>query len=243
MQKGKRFLIYGMKQAYKSLLHLVYPEYCSCCEKELTSNQRFICVVCENELHYTDFEKYTSDTELDKLFWGRVLIDTVFSLVYYKKNTQARNILHHLKYDNRPDLAEYMGELIGRRIYGTEFSKKIDVLIPVPLHDKKKYIRGYNQSELIAKGISTITNIPTDFLSLKRVLHTDSQTKKGKFERWDNVQSAFVFSNDFSESIKHIAIVDDVITTGATLETIIRTIRQSNKEVEISIISIAYAGG
>lgn len=229
------------KRYLKHLLHLVYPNLCLCCDRELPNSSEHLCFVCLEELHFTLFDQFEFESPADKLFWGRIQITKVFPLLYYKNNTQSQRILHSLKYDNQPDLAFYMGELIGKKIKESEFLKTIDLLIPVPIHEKKKYIRGYNQSEEIANGISSITNIasPNDYL--KRILHTVSQTKKGKFERWENVQEAFILAKDFPDDIKHIALVDDVITTGSTLETIVRVIKEK-KDLEISIISIAYAG-
>lgn len=226
---------------YTHLTHLVYPNLCVCCDGELPMSEEYLCFICKNELHHTDFDLYEEESNVDKLFWGRVNVNKVFSLLYYKNNTQSQRILHHLKYDNRPDLAYYMGELIGEKIGDNEIFKTIDLLIPVPIHDKKKYIRGYNQSEHIAQGIADKTKIACSHTLLKRTLHTVSQTKKGKFERWDNVQEAFEISAELPEEIQHIAIVDDVITTGSTLETIIRLFHEQ-KELKISIISIAYAG-
>ncbi len=235
-------VLQNVKELYAEILHLVYPEQCICCEMELSSSEKHVCTICKNELHYTDYEKYSDDSTLDKLFWGRVQVEAIFSLLYYKKNTQSREILHRLKYNNRPDLAMYMGELIGERIQKAPPFDKADFLIPIPIHEKKRYIRGYNQSEEIAKGVHTKTGIPINSTFLIRSVHTESQTKKGKFERWENVQGSFALSGELPESVKHIIIVDDVITTGSTLETIIRLIKEQYK-VEVSVISIAYAGG
>lgn len=231
-----------IEQFYDNLLHLVYPEQCICCELELSSSEKHLCTICKNELHHTDYEKYTDDTALDKLFWGRVQVEAIFSLLYYKKNEQSRRILHRLKYNNRPDLAKHMGELIGERIQKTPPFDKADLLIPIPIHEKKRYIRGYNQSEEIAKGIHAKTEIPIHNSFLIRSVHTESQTKKGKFERWENVQGSFALSGELPASVKHVIIVDDVITTGSTLETIIRLIKE-NYKIDVSVISIAYAGG
>jgi len=229
------------KQYLSDLLHLVYPEQCLCCESELPSGGQYLCMICKNELHVTNFEHYENASALDQLFWGRIQVNNVFSLLYYRENNQSRKILHQLKYSNRPDLAQYMGTLIGDRIRSSEKFKTIDLLIPVPLHEKKRYIRGYNQSEEIAKGIKQQTGIEFSFQFLSRRTHTESQTKKSKFDRWKNVQEVFSVSDVLPENIRHIALVDDVITTGSTLEAAVRMIREKH-EVEVSILSIAYAG-
>lgn len=235
-------ILHSIKRASKDILHLIYPEMCLACQSELSSFEQHLCALCKNELHYTDFENYQEDSPLDKLFWGRISVNTLFSLLYYKKNDQSQAILHHLKYYNRPDLAQYMGNLIGERIKEMPAFATIDFLVPIPLHEKKKHIRGYNQSEEIAKGIFTQTNIPINSTFLTRQTHTESQTRKGKFERWTNVQEAFYLSEELPKTVKHIALVDDVITTGSTLETAVKLIKDKYP-IEISIISIAYAGG
>lgn len=229
------------KRYIKDLLHLVYPEYCLICDEELTRQEQHICLFCKNELHYTRFENQEEASALEKLFWGRVQIKNTFALLYYKENEQSRKILHQLKYGNKPDLAEHMGELIGKQLKTSKTYSDIQLLIPVPLHPKKRYIRGYNQSEEIAKGISKELNIPIDEKLLTKQHHTESQTKKSKFERWNNVQEVFAIAENLSPDIKHIAIVDDVITTGSTLETAVRLIKEKY-QIDVSIISIAYAG-
>ncbi|HRO74924.1 MAG TPA: ComF family protein [Crocinitomicaceae bacterium] len=231
-----------LKRTSTDILHLIYPETCLVCQSELSSFEKHLCTLCKNELHHTDFENYKEDSPLDKLFWGRIPVNTLFALLYYKKNDQSQAILHHLKYYNRPDLAQYMGELIGERIKEMSAFSTVDFLVPIPLHEKKKHIRGYNQSEEIAKGIATLTNKPINTTFLTRQTHTESQTRKGKFERWTNVQEAFCLNEELPEHIKHIALVDDVITTGSTLETAVKLIKDKYP-IEISIISIAYAGG
>lgn len=235
-------ILHSIKRASKDILHLIYPETCLACQSELSSFEQHLCALCKNELHYTDFENYQEDSPLDKLFWGRISVNTLFSLLYYNKNDQSQAILHHLKYHNRPDLAQYMGNLIGERIKKTPAFSNIDFLVPIPLHEKKKHIRGYNQSEEIAKGIFLQTKKPINTTFLTRQTHTESQTRKGKFERWTNVQEAFYLNKELPKDVKHIALVDDVITTGSTLETAVKLIK-NKYPIEVSIISIAYAGG
>lgn len=231
-----------IKKYTNDILHLIYPEVCVCCEEELASLEKNFCTICKSELHFTHYEHYKDDTTLSKLFWGRVELHATFSLLYYKDNLQSRHILHQLKYKNRAELAIVMGEMIGERIKQSSELVSIDLLIPVPLHPKKKFIRGYNQSEAIASGICKTSSIPVNTTLLSRKIHTESQTKKGKFERWDNVKDAFYIEDNLPEDIQHIALVDDVITTGSTLETIVQTF-QKKYNLKISIISIAYAGG
>jgi ComF family protein len=175
---------------------------------------------------------------LDKLFWGRVSLVGTFALLHFYKNSSTQKILHALKYANKPETGIILGKEIGHKIKDLEFKSDADVLIPVPLHPKKQFARGYNQSEQLAKGISEITGIPTDNRFIGKLQHTSSQTRRGRFSRWDNVSGNFGL-NKIKSSYKHILIIDDVITTGATLEAMIQSIRTVYPELRISIISLA----
>ena len=130
-----------------------------------------------------------------------------------------------------------MGKLIGEQVKQLSSFQDIDALVPVPIHPKKEFTRGYNQSEKLADGIAEILNLPVLINYIERTKNSDSQTKKGRFKRWDNVENKFISKN--TTNFKHIALVDDVITTGATLEVIVRMLQENNPELRISIISLA----
>jgi ComF family protein len=233
--------LFGLKNwldIRSSASHLIYPETCLICEHELTQSERSICSFCAPELEYTYFEKYTEPTELDKLFWGRVKIEHTFSLLYFRKEKSTQKILHTLKYAHSPHIGVEFGRIIGRTLKQHSQWKEIDMLVPVPIHPKKEFQRGYNQSEQLAIGISDILSIPVDTDLLTKKLHTGSQTKKGRFDRWDNVSSVFRIGKS-TKTPQHIAIVDDVITTGATLESIVRTVQENYPDIRVSIISLA----
>lgn len=222
----------------RTISHLVYPEVCLICSKELTSKETSLCSFCFEELHFTHFEKYTEPTTLDKLFWGRVPVEASYALLYFEKAQSTQKILHALKYKSNPHVGLEFGRIIARRLKKMDAFKQIDLLIPVPIHPKKEFLRGYNQSEQIANGISEIMNIRVDNRFLKKRSHTGSQTKRGRFARWDNVVNNFILKKQKGNP-KHIAIVDDVITTGATLEALIRSIQKNYPDIRISIISLA----
>lgn len=233
--------LFGLKtwvEFKRSVSHLIYPETCLICEQELSSSEHSICSFCSQDLEYTHFEKYTEPTELDKLFWGRVKIEHTFSLLFFRKEKSTQQILHALKYKHSPQVGIEFGRIIGRTLKSYPLSKEIDLLVPVPIHPKKEFQRGYNQSEELANGISDILSVPVDPHFLKKQQHTGSQTRKGRFERWDNVSSVFRIGKSRSAP-KHIAIVDDVITTGATLESIVRTVQENYPDIRVSIISLA----
>lgn len=222
-------------------LHLLYPRYCIICNMDTPHNQATICPVCSSELHFSNYENYSEATPLDKLFWGRTQVNLTYALLFFGKGSATQKILHTLKYKDRSDLAKYMGNEIGRRIDQMSSFQDIDALIPVPLHPKKEFIRGYNQAEKIAEGISEIINIPVNTQLIKRAVFTESQTKKGRLSRWDNMQDRFESYRNKGKALKHIALIDDVVTTGATIETCIQIIRKQFPDVQISILTIAVA--
>jgi ComF family protein len=219
------------------LSHIVFPNICLICEKELINNRKFICSFCENELNYTFFEKYSEPTVLDELFWGRVKLEETYSYLYFQKGKKEQNLIHALKYSDKKEIGLFFGNKIGASLLNTDKFKDVDALIPVPLHYKKQFKRGYNQSKALADGVSDFLNIIVDDSFLKRSKNSSTQTKNNKASRWDNVQNVFDL-NQFKK-YKHIAIIDDVITTGSTLEVIISMINKKYPEIRISIISLA----
>lgn len=240
MQKIRSFLLKKIVEWKDDLLHLIYPTHCVICQSELSKFEEAICAICYGELKYTYYESYQDTTSLDKLFWGREQLKSTFSMLYFEKGNQTQKLLHEIKYNGNQRLGKKMGAMMGLKI--TENQQKyypIDALIPVPLHPRKMYVRGYNQSEVIARGISETSNIPVNTTFLTRIQHAESQTKKNKFLRWDNIEEAFFVNPKGNEHLKHIAIIDDVITTGSTLESCIRTIKACNPELEISVFSLA----
>lgn len=223
------------------LMHIIYPNFCLICDFEIQHSPAAICPICASELHYTNYENYTEASPLDELFWGRIPLQATFALLYFGEQNATRKLLHQLKYKNRADLAQHMGEEIGQRILQMEAFKTVDALVPVPLHHKKEFIRGYNQAEELAKGIQAVTNIPLQTEILKRIVFTESQTKKGKLSRWENMQQKFAYDTSPKHDFKHIAIIDDVVTTGSTIETCSRMLMEAYPNAKISIISLATA--
>lgn len=221
------------------ILHLIYPNLCLICTKELSKFEQEVCLNCREDFKFTAFENYLEPTSVDKLFWGRVTLESTFSLLYFEKEGATQEILHQIKYKGKQKLAIEMGKLMGEKILLNSKYASIDALIPVPLHSKKMHIRGYNQSEMIAKGLSEATEIPMNLEFLKRVVHAESQTKKGRFLRWDNIENAFEVAKDMEKELKHVAIIDDVITTGSTIESCVREIQKVYPEMKVSVLSLA----
>jgi ComF family protein len=180
------------------------------------------------------------DNPVEKIFWGRVKIERATSFFLFVKGSPYQNMLHQLKYKGRQDLGIYLGELFGRDLTEQESFRHFDLIIPVPLHPDKEKKRGYNQSRLIAQGISNILKVPVDTEVLNRKTFTQTQTKKSRYERWENVEDVFEIQTDKNIAGKHILLVDDVLTTGATLEGCSQTLLKAS-DVKISVVTLAYA--
>lgn len=218
---------------------LFYPKNCAGCQTALVKNEAYICLKCLLDLPYTHFEKL-KDNPAEKLFYGRVNIEFAAAILFFSKHESVQHILHHIKYGEYKALGEYMGRVMGERIQQDSLYAPIDLIIPVPLHPRKEHIRGYNQSKLLADGISEILKIPLADKHLIRNIHTDTQTKKSRIERWENVEHAFEVRKPNQLNDKHILLVDDVLTTGATLEACAQTLLKS-ETCKISIITLAMA--
>ena len=222
----------------KSLTHLLFPENCIHCENELIEKECDVCSSCLTNFSYTYFENYSEQTKMDKLFWGKIPIHHTFALYNFEENTVVQSVLHSLKYKNNPTIGKLFGRKIGEKVIQLKGFNDLDALIPVPMHPKKKFLRGYNQAEMLAQGISEIINVPVQLSEVKKLKHTQSQTQKSLWERWTNSENTFSSSlND--NSLKHIAIVDDVLTTGATMERLAKTILEKNSAIKISLITLA----
>ena len=226
--------------ATNGFLSLIYPNNCVVCDEELPDKMNKLCFNCSNDLHYTFFEKYSESTMADELFWGRIQLANVYSLLFYEKGNSTQTILHKIKYQEGQELGVLMGELTGDRIYRMDWIKEVDGIVPIPLHSKKAFKRGFNQSLLIAKGFAERTELPI-VNGLRRKRHHQSQTKKSKEERYENVKSIFAVNELQLENKHHLIIIDDVLTTGSTLESAARTIRKKYPEIKISLVTVAIA--
>ena len=184
--------------------------------------------------------KNSSANELSNRLYGKV--DTVFceSYLYFYKSGISQELLHQFKYNNYPEIGIALGKWFGHDLAAKSVHEKFDMLIPVPLHPKKERKRGYNQSQYFVRGISEVVNIPMDFKSLIRTEYQQSQTKKTKEQRWENVRSAFMVMNPKKIENKKILLVDDVITTGATIEACSQQLIASGAK-SVGVASLALA--
>ncbi|WP_216616649.1 ComF family protein [Marinifilum caeruleilacunae] len=174
------------------------------------------------------------------LFWGRVKIEQATSYFTFSKGSKFQKLIHKLKYHKRTDIGIEMGKLLAYQLKESDFLLDIDVIIPVPLHPKKEKMRGYNQAVLIVKGMNEILDIDSDTANLYRSVYTQSQTSKSKMERWENVDNIFRLHDPSKLEGKHVLLIDDVVTTGSTLEACAQAILNT-KGSKVSIATLAYA--
>lgn len=224
---------------FSSLLNFFYPRSCLSCGNVLTTQEQYLCLHCLlnlPETHYHEFEK----SPLSLLFLGRVSVAHTGSFLFYKKGNHVQKILHHLKYKGVKELGSFLGNLYGAQLIEDERWKTVDMIIPIPLHKKKEKKRGYNQSEWIAKGLSESMRIPYNTNLLIRTEFTETQTKKNRFNRWQNVKEVFQLTDINVLTNKHVLICDDVLTTGATLEAAIQKLA-TTPNIKISVVTLATA--
>lgn len=201
----------------QSFISLLYPDTCAACGVILPGSKQILCTWCMHSLPETGYHQGNSNP-VEELFYGRIAVERAMALLFFNKQSKYRRLIHQLKYQGRKEIGIFLGKLIGSRIKESDFKQIPEVIIPVPLHKVKLRRRGFNQSALIAKGISEILNIPVREDVLIRKSFTSTQTRKGRYERWQNVEGIFNCINPEIIENKHILLVDDVVTTGATLE-------------------------
>ncbi|MEO5501863.1 MAG: phosphoribosyltransferase family protein [Ginsengibacter sp.] len=202
---------------FKALTHLLYPHICIGCGSDILSTQNVICINCFNELPHTGFARHASNP-MEKIFWGRIPVTAAMSELWFSKASLTQNLIHEFKYKGNKEVGKFLGRMMGKSLKESNRFNDIDLLIPLPLFEKKEKKRGYNQSLILCEGIKEIMDVPLMIGNVQRKIATSTQTRKGRKERWENVSDSFNISNPEDLAGKRILLVDDVITTGATLE-------------------------
>ena len=199
------------------LMHLFYPNVCVICGRELLPGEEGACLQCLYKLPRThNFREPDNDAE--KLMAGRIPFERIASYCIYTKGGTLPPLIHHLKYRHNQRIGLLLGRMFGKDMLGSEFLNPVELIVPVPLHPKREKTRGYNQAEIIAKGLSEATGLPMSTGNLLRVVYNPTQTKRTKTQRWENVKDIFKVADPVLFERKHLLLVDDVITTGSTLE-------------------------
>lgn len=221
------------------LISLIYPRNCVGCGELLLKHEEEVCNFCYVNLPKTNFHLQASNP-VKNIFYGRVELETASSFYYFHKKGSVQKMLHAIKYKGNHELATILGNWYARDISSDPAVMRSACIVPVPLHRRKLKQRGYNQSEAFAKGLAEGLSIPLNTTLLKRTEHTASQTRKSRWERWENVEDTFEIASGDTLKNQCMILVDDVITTGATIEACCQTLQQI-EGVKINVLSIAFA--
>lgn len=225
---------------FRSAARLLFPRRCVVCGARLVEGEEGICLRCNMDMPRTNWH-LLPDNPVEKEFWGKIPLEHATSFFLYHKGSDFRHVLHLLKYGGRKDIGRIMGRFMAQELQDSGFFEGIDRIVPIPLHPLKRKERGYNQSECLARGLSAVTGIPVDTSGVKRVVHTQSQTRKSAYERWENVAGIFRVEHPEHYAGQHILLVDDVLTTGSTI-TACADAFAGVEGLRISVLTLAKAG-
>jgi ComF family protein len=221
------------------LFSLFFPNLCLGCGQPLLRGEEAICSICHFHLPKTWYHN-DPDNPLNKVFWGRVNVEAVASYVFFHKGSTVQHLLHQLKYKGRQEIGIRLGIWYGMELCKADGFMQTELVIPVPLHPAKLSKRGYNQSEMFAEGLATHMTAHLETRCLYRRVNSSTQTRKTRFDRWENVENIFAVNNPSKIEGKHVLLVDDVLTTGATLEACAQALLEV-PGVKVSVATIAYA--
>lgn len=227
-----------LKEIASSLLHLAFPQLCAGCGKDLPDD-RLLCLRCTEDLPLTGFQYY-ADNPIEKIFWGRLPLQSATAQYYFTRNSAMQKLMHRFKYRSHRETGEWLGRTMGRQLAESQRFDTVDALVPLPLFPSRERRRGYNQSFVLCGGIAAFLNIPVLKDAVTRTLSTESQTRKSRVERWQNMEGRFELVDPSAINGRHLLLVDDVVTTGATLEACGRVLLGA-KDVQLSIATLCYS--
>lgn len=228
-----------MKNLLSDFLSIIYPDLCLICGENLMKNETQICTSCLSQIPRTNYHLQV-DNPLEKRFWGKVPVFRATAFFYFQKGSPFQKLLHELKYRDNKEIGEIMGKHAAVDLLDHPDFKSVDVIIPIPLHPQKIKKRGYNQSECICLGLAQILNKPIDTTTIKRTVENTTQTKKSVFERFANTDGIFELTDHSALENKHVLLVDDVVTTGSTIEAAANVL-QKVSNIKISVFCLAMA--
>jgi ComF family protein len=224
---------------WDDFISLLFPRLCYACGCHLLRNENLICTGCYISIPRTNYH-LQPENPVAQLFWGRCMVEKAAAFSFYTRGSRVRNLIHKLKYSGIKEIGYELGRIYAVPLKSSGFTAGIDLIIPVPLHPSKKRIRGFNQSEYISEGISAVTGLAVDTVSLIRILQSSTQTSRTRYERWTNVEGIFRVADAGAIRGKHVLLVDDVITTGSTIESCVNELLKI-EDVKVSVIAIACA--
>lgn len=218
------------------LIDLIFPRHCAVCGEILSRQERDICVGCLCNLPKIGTHH---KPEIEKIFWGKIDVERATSFLYYRKGSPYNALLHKLKYRNAPEVGRRLAAMAAEEAAGSGFFDGITLIVPLPLSKRKQRKRGYNQCDYIARGLSDVTGIPVATKAVKRTKANETQTHKNRDERWKNVEGIFAVTDSRALEGHHILLVDDILTTGATLCSCATAIKGVSN-CKVSIFTLAY---
>jgi len=218
-------------------IQLFYPRYCHGCQRTLVAGENVICTHCLAGLPKTDYHRLPENPVWQRLA-NRIPVTQAFAYLKFRKGGIVQRLLHQLKYNHHPEIGVALGHLVGREVKSIPHGWEI--IVPVPLHESRRRRRGYNQSAQLARGLSEALGIPWDESISIRTQRTETQTKRNRLERWRNVEHVFAVTSSDAIQGKHVLLVDDVITTGATVEACGRHLLEHGAR-QLSVVCIAEA--
>jgi ComF family protein len=220
------------------LLHLFFPHLCIGCQKDILNNEDVLCAECTSKLPETGFFD-KKENPVEKIFYGRLPVEHAASAFYFNKGSVIQHAIVQLKYKNNLQAGYYLGKLLGKKLADSKRFCEVDIIIPLSLNDKKLFKRGYNQSAVIVNGITSVWNKSVVENAVERILFTETQTHKNRISRWETMEGVFKVSQPEQIENKHVLLVDDIVTTGATLEACGEVILKV-PGVKLSIATVAY---
>lgn len=223
----------------KDVGDLLFPRYCIACNQRMLANDRFLCMHCWHDIPVTNFH-LQADNPVAQLFWGRVRLEAATSWFAFKKGSRYQHLIHRIKYKGMKELGFEAGVRFGTVLLESSVYSQVDVLLPVPLHPRKEKKRGYNQCLWIARGMAFAMGKEVVSGNLVRGRYTETQTRKTRFKRWLNVEGVFSVQDPEILKGKHLLLIDDVVTTGATLEACAAELLKIGG-VQVSVATLAFA--
>ena len=224
---------------WDDFISLLFPRLCYACGNHLLRNENLICTECYVIIPRTKYHTI-NENPVEQLFWGRCILEKAAAFSYYNKGSRIRNLIHNLKYNGIREIGYEIGRIYGLSLRDSGFTDDIDLIVPVPLHPSRRRIRGYNQSDAISDGIASATGLKVNNFSLVRSRVSLTQTRRSRYERWTNVEGIFSVVDPEKFIGQHILLVDDVITTGSTIESCANVLLKV-EGVKVSAVALAFA--
>lgn len=228
----------SVKEIKDAVLHLLFPHVCSGCGNDIVSQESMLCMRCIDAMPETNFELHANNP-VEKTFWGRLQLNGATAQYYFTKESLMQHLMHQFKYKGNKELGLQLGRLMGEQIKRSG-RFEVDALIPLPLFPAKEKRRGYNQATILCQGMAESMKVPIVDKAIIRPQFTETQTKKGRIERWKNMEGKFVLASPEAIKNKHLMLVDDVVTTGATLEACgIELLKAENVTLSVATLCVA----